>query len=345
MKKNLLFLFVLISTFQIQAQEVPEVQKSLITKVTATWCSNCGSWGWELFENLVEDNSEKALVIANHYSGDLNNPTSDAIADNFNVNSQPRFILNDTDQNASNGNIATKRTEIKDQVDNNFLLSPLSNAGLEATLDGNMLSVITKTRFFQPTMGEYYVGVYVIENGVINFQSNQGMNAVHKNVLRAGMSTSPFGELIMNGSIGMGMEFNHNFSMTLEDSWNVDSLEIATIVWKKNEDTYEFINTHSTSTFASPTNVVEINSDELTMTIQPTISKGNADLVLNIKERQNDFKIQIFNQLGQLQSTIFQGQLNTGIHKFALTQNLTAGIYYVQSQNSDAILTKQFIIQ
>jgi len=238
MKKNLLFLFVLLFTLQAQAQEVPEVQKSLVTKVTATWCINCGTWGWSLFEGILEDNAEKALIVANHYSGDLDNPTAEDIASNFNATSQPRFVLDNTDQSASSGSAATKRTEIKNQIDANFLLSPVVNAGLDVILDGNQLIVNTKTKFFQAATGEYYVGVYIIENGVVNFQSGQGMNAAHKNIMRTGMSTGTFGDLVMNGNINMGMEFDHDFSIMLNSAWNVDNLEVATIVWKKDADKY-----------------------------------------------------------------------------------------------------------
>ena len=37
------------------AQTVEAKQNTLITKKTATWCSFCGTWGWDFFENLVED--------------------------------------------------------------------------------------------------------------------------------------------------------------------------------------------------------------------------------------------------------------------------------------------------
>jgi hypothetical protein len=41
----------------LQGQDVPETQQSLISKVTATWCINCGTWGWSLYEGLEQDNA------------------------------------------------------------------------------------------------------------------------------------------------------------------------------------------------------------------------------------------------------------------------------------------------
>ncbi len=44
--KRFLYLIILVflSTW-VYAQEVPETQKSLIIKRTATWCPPCGGWG------------------------------------------------------------------------------------------------------------------------------------------------------------------------------------------------------------------------------------------------------------------------------------------------------------
>ena len=66
-----LLLFFALSFSNIHAQDVPEVQRTLLTKVTATWCPSCGSWGWSFFEDIIEDNTGKATFMGAHHSGNL----------------------------------------------------------------------------------------------------------------------------------------------------------------------------------------------------------------------------------------------------------------------------------
>ena len=343
--RSLLLLFSFFLPLATQAQDAPQVQNSLVAKVTATWCTNCGNWGWTLFNGVLADNADQALVIANHYSGNLTNPTSEAIAENFNVFSQPRFILNNEDQGVSSGTIAAKRVEIKDQIDANAAESPLANAGILATLDGDVLNVKTKTQFFQATSGEYYLGVYIIENGIVASQAGQGAGAVHKNVLRTSMSESAFGELIMDGSISMGMEIEQDFSMTLDAGWNAENLSVATIIWKKNGEDYEFVNTHFTDTFETPTAVVEISADQLTATLFPTVTSSTATLLIDVQKPQNQAEVRLLGQNGQLLNTLFRGVLQPGTMSLEINQTLASGTYLVLLNTENGILSKKLIIQ
>jgi len=185
MKKifTLIFLSSLFST-SFFAQEVPEVQRPLLTKISATWCPPCGGWGWTMMENMVIDNDEKATLIVAHHDGQLVTAAGDAFSTNFNSPYQPFFYMYNDDLGATPGNAAAKRTEIKDLVDVEAAKSPMVNAGMILTLDGTSLQIDTKTKFFQATSGEYYLGIYAVENEVVNFQQGQGNNAIHEKVLR-----------------------------------------------------------------------------------------------------------------------------------------------------------------
>jgi len=346
-KNYFTLLFILFFGLNLSAQEAPEVQKSLITKITATWCPPCGGWGWDLFHNLVDDNSDKALAIANHYSGDLANNTAESIADNLGASSQPRFYLGNLDQNATSGTAAAKRMEVQNAVDANYLLAPVVNAGIEAILDGSELTVNTKTHFFQDAEGEFYINAYIVEDGVVNFQATQGADAIHENVLRTGIHSDFFGEPIIDGAVTSGTEFSHTFVTNLNTSWELSNLTVAIMIWQKNNTTgtYTFINTNSTNTFGSPVKVVEISSDELNMQVQPTVSNGNTTLTLDVVQAQKDLQIDIFNQLGQLQNNVFSGSANTGIQTFEIGNDLEAGIYNVVARIGDRVSNVRFIVQ
>ena len=111
MNRNI-FILLIFSVFSIvlQAQEitVPQTQRPLITKRTASWCPNCGGWGWTFFRNVMDDNNGKAVFFANHYDGIHTSPTTLALATNFGGVSQPLFFLNNTNQSVSSGSTATQ---------------------------------------------------------------------------------------------------------------------------------------------------------------------------------------------------------------------------------------------
>ncbi len=345
---NRLFYTLTIIFFSITAvnsQVVPEVQKSLITKITATWCPNCGGWGWTFFNNIYADNAAKALIIKANYSGQLQNTTSADFATNFNVNYQPYFIVGNENQNVTSTNVASKRTAIQGLVDNNYATPPVVNTGLNVTKNGDILNVQTKTHFFQNTEGEYYLGVYVIEDGVVNFQENQGNDAVHKNVLRASMSSSSFGELIASGSIAASSEFEQQFSIPL-GTWNLDNLEIAAIIWKKVGDTYEFVNTHST-TEISTVGIAIIPEDEISFNVYPTITAANAMIELELKSENTAIQLELTDLSGKKLATIFEGNASVGLQTFEINRTMVgaSGLYLLVLRHGNAVSTKKIIFQ
>ncbi|MFK7807888.1 MAG: Omp28-related outer membrane protein, partial [Saprospiraceae bacterium] len=247
-KRLLLFTVALFSFFSVQAQDAPEVQNSLISKITATWCPPCGGWGWDFFHELEDDNSDKALVIAVHHSNSqLETPTSSALTDNFNTNSQPRFIFNNQDQGALPSNSADKRIDIQNMVNTNNASSPVVNTGLQAfhDMDNNTITVKTKSKFFQEADGEYYLGVYVIEDDVEAPQAPSNNITMHSNVLRTGLSTDHFGVALASGTIAVDTETELEFSIDINSDWNMENVTMASIIWKSENGAYTFVNTNS----------------------------------------------------------------------------------------------------
>ncbi|HHS95259.1 MAG TPA: Omp28-related outer membrane protein [Phaeodactylibacter sp.] len=344
-KKTLLFISALFAFSFLQAQEAPEIQNSMVSKISATWCPPCGGWGWTFFHDLIEDNSDKALLMAVHHSGDLTNSTASNLTDNFGVNSQPRFILNNDDQNASPSNAATKRMEIKNKIDENYTIAPTANAGIIAFLENNTITVQTKTKFFQDAEGEYFINVYIVEDGVVNYQASQGDNAVHKNVLRGGMAASTFGESIVSGTVSAGTEVEKEFSISVDNNWNTDKLIMAAVIWKMENNQFTFVNTHWTNTFSVPTETKDIFSADWDMQVHPTLNEGDANILINTEKQFEDFELSIFNQIGQQVAVLHEGALNKGLHTFVLNTILPKGMYLIHSSNGNAVDTRRMIIR
>lgn len=330
------------------AQEVPEVQKTLLTKIAATWCSNCGGWGWTFFEDIIEANAEKAVFINAHHSGDLLSPTGLAFATNFEAPYQPYFYAGNQDLDINGGNIDTKPEEVKELVDANYLLAPVANVGFEAILDNNTLTLNTKTKFFQEASGDFYMGLYILEHHVVNNQSNNSTMALHPYVLRTSITGEDFGELIVNGTATADSEYTGTYSIDLNEAWSQDSLIVAGIIWEKIEDTYQFVNVNTIEEFdAAPVSVSTIPADVLNVELYPTLATASTQLNLDLKEQSLKVNIQLFDLNGQAVQQIFQGELSNGTQSIQIpTAPLNAGLYFVNIQTEDgAMVSKKLIVK
>lgn len=346
MKKTFLQLaFMLFFFNSFFAQEVPEIQRPLITKISATWCPPCGGWGWNFFENLVIDNEEKATMIVAHHDGQLVTIAGDAFSTNFNSLYQPYFYIYNDDVGASSSNAATKRTEVKDMVDVEAAKSPVVNAGMNLFLSGNnSLTIDAKTKFFQAASGEYYLGIYAVENEVVNFQQGQGNDAIHEKVLRGSLLDETFGELLMSGDVPVGSEFTNSFSIELDDTWNLNHLEIVTIIWKKEGDTYVAINTNLSSDFMTVGNV-NILLENTSMKILPNVISSQAIVNIDLEKELQAATIELFDLDGKKIADIFQGKLPSGNSQFTLQRSSvpTQGMYFVVLKSNQKVITKKVV--
>lgn len=343
-KKFLLFLFVALFSNPFFAQDVPEVQRPLITKIAATWCPPCGGWGWTFFESLVIDNEDKATLIAAHHDGQLVTTAGDEFSSNFNSPYQPYFYVYNDDVGASQSNAAVKRTEVKDMVDVEAAKSPVVNAGMNLFLTGGQIVIDTKTKFFQAASGEYYIGIYAVESEVVNFQQGQGNDAVHEKILRGSLTGGTFGELISSGNIGVGSEFTHSITTELDDTWNLDHLEIVTVIWKKVGDTYVAINTNLSTNFIIAGNVNVLLQDA-SMEIFPNVISSQATVNIDLEKELQDASIELFDLEGKKVADIFQGNLPNGNSQFRLERNLVTaqGMYFVVLKSERKVMTKRVV--
>jgi len=337
----LVFIFLFSNSFF--AQDVPEVQRPLVTKIAATWCPPCGGWGWNFFENLVIDNEEKATMIVAHHDGQLVTVAGAAFSTNFNTPYQPYFYMNNGDVGASSSNAATKRTEVKNMVDVEAAKSPVVNAGMNLLLTGGQLVIDTKTKFFQATTGEYYLGIYAVEDEVVNYQAGIGNDAVHEKILRGSLTGETFGALIPSVDLAIGDEFEHSYTIGYDD-WDISHLEIVTIIWKKEGDTYVAVNTNLSNNFITVGNV-NILLENASMEILPNVISAQAIINIDLEKELQDATIELFDLDGKKVSDIFQGKLPNGNSQFTMERNsVTAqGMYFVVLKSEGKVMTKRVI--
>ncbi len=340
----------LLLTFSGYSQDVPETQSTLITKISATWCPPCGGWGWDLFHDLIEDNEAKATLMAVHHSGELLTATSGALANNFMISGQPQFYLGNERQTIGSSTAATKRVEIQTAVDDIAEQAPIVNTGLIPLFysDDNLIRVTTKTEFFQDADANYYLGLYIVNDGYVGFQENQGSNAEHEKVLVSSFTTSHFGEQLTTGAVTDGTIIDREYSIPFEAEWPLESLEVVAIIWSENNGvfTYENSNVYTDIDIAlNNENFMEAVSD---LSIEPTIMEnGLSTINFDLFDAADYYTINIVDQTGRLVKTIFKGELGTGNHRFEVARNDlgAAGIYYVNIESAAGQSTRELILK
>ena len=199
--------------------DVPQTHHPLLTKRTASWCPKCGGYGWELFRNLLNDNSNEALVLAAHYGGSAyeNAVSTDLVAE-LGGFGQPLFFLNSMNLNVTASNTDQVRQDAQAQVDQFNAELPIAQTGLLAYPDAmaEELVIRTKTRFFQETAQEVSLAVYLIQPSFTGTQSGQGSNAEHKNLLRLAVGGNTFGESL-GDMFPEGTETEREYSVSYTD--------------------------------------------------------------------------------------------------------------------------------
>ena len=345
MKKfHLLLLLGFAFQVDIFSQEVPQEQKIVITKIGATWCPNCGSSAWDRFDDLNNDYADNAVILSIHPSGSsrLHSPESREFSENLpGAFGQPLFYVHRTKYPTNS--IVENAGAAVDAAKN---ASPMVNAGITATIKDNILDVQAKVKFFQESDGEYYLSLLVVEDGVIEVQSNRGNDANHKKILRTSLKGGTFGQAIVSGTIEANSEFSFTDSKALDTKWNTDNLEIAAIIWKKIGDTYEFENANSVDvSFSTSVNFLEATG--VNLTIAPTIIQESATLTLESPIALDKVNLAIYNTAGQHITTILSGAIKQGIQNFTIQKEglKNSGIYFLQMESNGSVISKKLIME
>ena len=357
MKQLSLLLAILAFPLLLNAQdiEVPQTNKPLIVKYTASWCPNCGTWGWTFFRNLLEDNSDGALLLAVHYSGNFQNAAATGWYGNDNVISQPVFFLNNQNQSVNSGNTSTRRGSIRQQVEQANGETPLAQTGLLATVDdADNLMVATKTRFFTAAEGEYFLGVYLVEKEFVGVQAGQGNNALHKQMLRRSFSQGAFGEALANGAIAAGTELENTFSLSADDiqaagiqdlaSLLNGNVEIAAIIWKREGNKYTAVNTNiATPELLSSTPEVAAAQS---FTLFPTPADQQAFVALDLSRELPAARLELYSTEGRLLRVLHAGRLAAGEHAFLLERGmLPAGWYLLRLSDGQGAISRKVVFR
>jgi len=324
-------------------QYVSEKRQAFVVKRTATWCGPCGTWGWDLWADLVGDPSLPAFAAAQVHdsrSSELNVPFASELTSFYEAaTGVPSFYIGSTNQTQSNGggiSVQGTLTRLKDLVRAYGRLDATLGVGYTATLTDNVVDINAKVKAFSSTNEEYYLGVYVLEKDVVNYQNGQGNDAVHKIVLRDAITQDPFGQLIQNGGISEGDEFDYTFSYTVPQGFNPENIRLAMVIWEKDGTDYKQESSYSVrETLVSSTKQAFEEKAELSVF---TNAEG---ISYSISPKQaGDLKVDLVNVNGQVIQPLFFGGVDQPMQRNFQVSGLAAGLYFVRSNFDGTISTE-----
>jgi len=329
--KRILALAILSFSFVFSAQAQLK-QTPVFSKVTATWCPRCGTWGWDFMEEMKDmyNNGSEAVILGVHYSGNLQNPTAEWFADNLNPIGQPVFFINNTDQNVSTnwtGKIPTIQSDIE-TLNAEEPVQALSFASAYINENNEIVANVTKSASSFDGSSEYYFGVYVFENNVEETQSPRGASS-HPNVLRDVMSNNFWGDLVSDNTT----EITEEYTMALNDNWDANNVGLVGILWRKSGSSYIFENSSVVYNVGLLSSAYELIDDAIV-----DVKSLATEITVSI-DADEDYNVSLVNPLGQIVS---QNRLyrNLSIN----TSNLVTGIYTLHISQGNQIMTKQVFV-
>lgn len=221
-----------------KAQAVAETQQTLITKFTASWCGECGSWAWPMLHQLRDSLPNEVVFAAAHVENSfLQSDIALEWEANFTSTEVPKLYLNRMHVPANAGTAADVYQHLLDTITSLYQTPPVVNVGIETSWEGDLLHVNTRTLFFQNANGAFYLGVYLLENNFMAAQGGFSGWVAHQWLLRKAVTDLPFGSLLAFGQQAAGTEFLRSFTTSVSE-WNIDQLDVMAVVWRREGNHY-----------------------------------------------------------------------------------------------------------
>ncbi len=220
-------------------------QKGFILEWTSITCGICGSSGGPALDKFSQDGPKGAMIALHVNSSDSmkvpNNVYWAFSEDRPTGGGIPAFYAGDTKTSYSDDQAVITQINSGNAV---------AGVAIDYEIDGNTMSIRTRTKFFQPAQGDYRLSVFVLEDGIDGSdgapqgydQAGGGSDYTHNCVWRASATSEIMGELIATDPVA-DSKVNKNYSVQLDPEWN-DVYPVA-VIWKHDDQAsvkYSYVN-------------------------------------------------------------------------------------------------------
>ena len=257
------------------------VQNPLLIEGTGTYCGWCPSYGTETIKQMIVK-YPNAIAISLHSDipGPVGTdklksacPINTTFLNHFpglESNGIPNFYVGNTEAGQSP----------ESKIISAQSLTPTAGVKHLWTKDVSKYNIQVRIKFFAASSGNYYIGTYALQDNIAarkslgldqhdyanilqtttaqdttRWKSDQAPDGsggfyfkkderyYHDHVISSGADgvSSSWGQLLSKTSYNANDTLNFNFTITPNSTW-AKSIDIVTILWKKNGSTYSYIN-------------------------------------------------------------------------------------------------------
>lgn len=228
-----------------------QVQVPFVLKETGELCPPCGDWAWTAWEGVIANLEGKALLFSqysdfyvsnSHFLNqelDPANSVMNAFRANFPLaNGKPYWYTNGIKyeyndyagaQAAANTTLATPAADVD------------VSAAYKIEWEGNNLTVTAQAKLYDNLIGNYYMGVYIIEDKAKGTQSGHPQSSPdleHHLVMRGSLGGGVWGDEIIAGTADAGAVIEKSYTKAIPSTYVKDNLSVGVIIWRKNGTKY-----------------------------------------------------------------------------------------------------------
>lgn len=319
----------------LQGQTTPK-QQALVVKKTATWCSNCGSWGWTWFKDLLKDTENDNVIALNLHSTSSNlKPPLDLDGtwlSHFNVNvSFPTFYANGVSKNTYPELLSSAKTLASQP--------PVVGIQVQTGLVDNVVQAVAELEWLAFGNEDYSVGFYIVEDSLVAFQAVQGNNALHRFVVRESFEGKHFGNsLVLEHQPGdkNTISAQHNYTLL-----SAARHHILVIVWKKSGLKQVYVNSAMVRLQEGPISSTEPHHADVSWDIYPNPAKIGGEIYLKTgEERKFDRGISLYDHIGRNVGVLDLQRSKDGEFRMRLPTNLSPGVYSIVSLEGHRLISR-----
>jgi len=352
-----LTLSLLISASAFAQWDVPNENKGLITKITATWCGPCGGWGWDNFNDLITEYKGDHILTALYASSSSGfyNEGCQEMADEIGFGGYPNFAGNGLD-------VGTSSSAVNPIVDTFASDAPtVANVAYEVLqITKDSIFISTKTKFFENLDGSFKVIAFVIEDHPLYTQAGHTGEVEHHMVHQGNFSPTNGGPYVTTDGASAGEEITRNFSMAYNSEWDIEHLYIATTLWvedENNPDDLLYVNGTdepqageiafggsgetggggSSNPADWPVGVEDVES--ISFDLYPNPATDQINLKLNM---ETDYSVMLTDLLGK---TVYSEYLTASTGTLINVNDIPEGVYMIKIKTEDQTYFDRVVVK
>ena len=351
MKKILTYLCATTICFSLIAQvNVPQTTKSFYNKKTASWCGPCGGGGKTIDDAIINAAGNK-IVNMKLTSSSNGTQFHQVCKDLYNKyyklggTGYPTFYVNSVNRTGYSGNGISGQNTLDScmkTINNHYSASTAEiNAGFIVTKTVDSVIVDLTTEFFVTKTGEFYTGVYLLEDNVTYSQkvNNSWQTVTWDDFMKASFTSGSFGNQIGIGTTNAGTKINDRLAVEIQSGWKSNDLHVIVIIWEKDSNG-KYIAVNANDTPSSVVGQESLNIAENEISIYPNPVTNN----VNIQSSSVDIKsIQVFNLLGERMELDLNDINNSTVNMNLF--RLESGVYFLQIMNANNVSHTKRIIK